>query len=462
MCGPDVGHGFGFTHFSWYAPSAGLAWPPGHPAHGSYLRVSSKRFEALWRLTVYWVREPMKFQQNAFLWLLTGCGAVALAGALAANQESGGFFVAVRVVVCFASAYAAVKAYQTKREVWTWLLGANAALYNPFVLVHLTRNIWNLVDLADIALLLAAGVALRVREEKRADLGGSGGMSPLVPAVPAKAKEYRTPSKTELAIWLLLLFLCLAGVFMSQYYAYVEGTSQSDAQSRNVGSATLGLAFWAYVIARVRRWRRPGRIALGGFVAGLVTLFVASAVGGYAKGTEMNEVLASIERFDPAVAVRLKAGTGAPLSSLMGSSLARAIDQAPDTAVLAFMRERFAIIQSDSTASLTRCTAAFNGGGDFRLNSHEQLRMMRALGNLYSAAASEHRTSTTDAERSAAVASLTAAYQKIDPTGILDNEEKRKTLSETEQCGMYTRLMNELQSMPPKEGAAAIRAMTAG
>ena len=88
--------------------------------------------------------------------------------------------------------------------------------------------------------------------------------------------------------------------------------------------------------------------------------------------------------------------------------------------------------------------------------------MMRALGNLYSAAASEHRTSTTDAERSAAVASLTAAYQKIDPTGILDNEEKRKTLSETEQCGMYTRLMNELQSMPPKEGAAAIRAMTAG
>ena len=107
----------------------------------------------------------MKFQQNAFLWLLAGCGAVALAGALVANQEPGGFFVAVRVVVCFASAYAAVRAYQTKREVWTWLLGANAALYNPFVLVHLTRNIWNLVDLAGIALLLAAGVALRVRAQ---------------------------------------------------------------------------------------------------------------------------------------------------------------------------------------------------------------------------------------------------------------------------------------------------------
>ena len=102
----------------------------------------------------------MKFKQNAFLWLLTGCAAVALASALVADEGPGGLFVAVRVVVCFASAYAAVKAYQTKREVWTWLLGANAALYNPFVLVRLTRDIWNVVDLADIALLISAGVAL--------------------------------------------------------------------------------------------------------------------------------------------------------------------------------------------------------------------------------------------------------------------------------------------------------------
>ena len=39
---------------------------------------------------------------------------------------------------------------------------------------------------------------------------------------------------------------------MSQYYAYIDGTSQSAAQTRSVGAATLGLAFWAYVIARVR------------------------------------------------------------------------------------------------------------------------------------------------------------------------------------------------------------------
>ena len=37
-------------------------------------------------------------------------------------------------------------------------------------------------------------------------------------------------------------------------------------------------------------------------------LFAASAAGGYTKGTEMTDILASIERFDPALAARLKAG----------------------------------------------------------------------------------------------------------------------------------------------------------
>ncbi len=136
---------------------------------------------------------------------------------------------------------------------------------------------------------------------------------------------------------------------------------------------------------------------------------------------------------------------------MMSRSLSRAIEQAPDTAVVTFMDERFEIVQSDSPNALERCVAAFNGAGDFKLNSQEQLRMMRAIGNLYSAAASAHGTSTTDAERSATVASLTAMYKKVDPDGILNNDEKRRALSEQQQCAMYTRLMHELQSLPLKD-----------
>jgi hypothetical protein len=45
------------------------------------------------------------------------------------------------------------------------------------------------------------------------------------------------------------------------------------------------LAFWGYVIARLRRWRHPWRVALGSLLAGVVTLFAGAATGGYIKGT---------------------------------------------------------------------------------------------------------------------------------------------------------------------------------
>ena len=342
----------------------------------------------------------MKIKENAFLWLLTGFGAVALALAITAEREQTGFFVAVRAVVCFATAYAGVKAYHAKKEVWAWLLGANAALYNPFVIVHLTREIWKIVDIADIGLLVSAGIMLSVRKERHAHNCEPNSATPNAPQVITTKQEYRAPSRTELAIWLTLLFLVLVSFALSQYHAYIEGTTQTQAQNGNVGSATLGLAFWAYLIARLRHWPRPGRIALGGFVAGLATLFLASVAGGYSKGAEMRETLASIERFDPALAERLKAGTdasGVPLTILISRSVSRVIEQAPDAAVVTFMAEQYAIIQNASPAALERCVAAFNGGGNFHLNAHEQLQMMRALGNLYRTAASTHRVSTTEA-----------------------------------------------------------------
>lgn len=146
---------------------------------------------------------------------------------------------------------------------------------------------------------------------------------------------------------------------------------------------------------------------------------------------------------------------------MMRKSLARAIEQAPDAAVVAFMEERFAITQSDAANALQRCVAAFNGSGSFQLNTQEQQRMMGALGKLYGAAAAEPAPHATNAASGAGVDALMAVYKKVDPAGVLDDDEKRKALSDVEQCRMYTQLMSELKSMPPKEAAAAIRAMMA-
>lgn len=330
-----------------------------------------------------------------------------------------------------------MRAFKAKREVWSWLLGANAALYNPFVLVGLTSEIWKGLDLADAALMIAAAFVLRVRDPKPS-------------GTPPKVREYKTPSRVEM--------------YVSQYYASLDGSSQNTVQSRNVSSALLGLAFWGYVLGRVRIWRRPGRIALGAFFAGFLTIALASGVAGYARSSETSEILISIERFDPALATRLRAGKsadGAALATAMSASLARALRKAPDAAVVAFVEERFAIIHGDSPAALQRCVAAFNGTAiNYQLNSNEQFKILRAMGDLYAAAAASPQSAGV-VDRDSGEASLLATIQKIDPNGILDDEHRKRALTDEERCEIYTRLMAEFRSQPVKQAAGAIRAMFA-
>lgn len=408
----------------------------------------------------------LKFRENGLLWLLSGAAVIALLAGADAGRESEGFFVGVRAVVCFASAYAAVAAFKTKRESWAWLLGANAALYNPFLLVRLTRDTWKLVDLLDIVLVLAAAVVLRARGEKPTPASDVAG--PVT--APVKARQYRTPSKPEIALWLILLALCLAGAALTQFYGVPEGAveSQKQAHSTLVGSMTFGLAFWGYVVARMSRWRRPGRVALGSFLAGLLAVVLASVAGGYARGTErnaeMSAVVDQIGQFDPALAARLRAGkdgNGAALAPMMSASLTRALQQAPDAAVVTFAHTRYDLVQSDTSGALKRCVAAFQGGGNFGLNAPEQLQMLHAMGTLFSAAATNAQPPMGDEEMRATVARLTAVYKQVDPNDVLDDEKKRAALTEQEQCDLYTRLMQTLWTLPPRDAATAIRAMLA-
>jgi hypothetical protein len=74
-----------------------------------------------------------------------------------------GFFQVLRVVVCGIAAYAAVVGNRSGNSGWTWALGATAALYNPFLPVHLTRNMWGVVNVLTIVLLIAACLFLTRR-----------------------------------------------------------------------------------------------------------------------------------------------------------------------------------------------------------------------------------------------------------------------------------------------------------
>jgi hypothetical protein len=58
-----------------------------------------------------------------------------------------GFFTLLRFVVFASSAYVAWMAYVAQREKWAWVFGFLAVLFNPFILIHLNREIWIVIDL---------------------------------------------------------------------------------------------------------------------------------------------------------------------------------------------------------------------------------------------------------------------------------------------------------------------------
>lgn len=58
-----------------------------------------------------------------------------------------GFFTILRFVVFAISAYVAWMSYEAKKEKWIWIFGFLAVLFNPFIVIHLNREIWSIVDL---------------------------------------------------------------------------------------------------------------------------------------------------------------------------------------------------------------------------------------------------------------------------------------------------------------------------
>jgi uncharacterized membrane protein YdcZ (DUF606 family) len=58
-----------------------------------------------------------------------------------------GFFTLLRFVVFAISAYVAWMSYEAKKEKWVWIFGFLAVLFNPFIVIHLNREIWSFIDL---------------------------------------------------------------------------------------------------------------------------------------------------------------------------------------------------------------------------------------------------------------------------------------------------------------------------
>jgi hypothetical protein len=66
-----------------------------------------------------------------------------------------GYYQVLRFVVCGAAAYVAVTAYNWHKIWAVWLFGFIAVLFNPLIPIHLSRELWQPIDVVSDFVFLA-------------------------------------------------------------------------------------------------------------------------------------------------------------------------------------------------------------------------------------------------------------------------------------------------------------------
>jgi FtsH-binding integral membrane protein len=98
------------------------------------------------------------------IWIPQAIVSAALLWAL--NPENPyGYYILLRWVCCAAFAYLAIKALEQTKKGWTWVLGITAVVYNPIIRVHLTRDIWEVINIATIVIAVLSVFVLKLRTE---------------------------------------------------------------------------------------------------------------------------------------------------------------------------------------------------------------------------------------------------------------------------------------------------------
>ncbi len=77
-----------------------------------------------------------------------------------------GYYILLRWVCCGVFAYLAFRAFGSGQQGWVWVLGITAAVYNPIIPVHLTREIWPVVNVITIGIAAASVFAIKIKDEK--------------------------------------------------------------------------------------------------------------------------------------------------------------------------------------------------------------------------------------------------------------------------------------------------------
>lgn len=78
-----------------------------------------------------------------------------------------GYYILLRWICCAVFVYLAIHAWNLGRNGWVWILGVTAAIYNPILRVHSTREMWSIANLVTIGLAMASISVLKSDETEQ-------------------------------------------------------------------------------------------------------------------------------------------------------------------------------------------------------------------------------------------------------------------------------------------------------
>ncbi len=77
-----------------------------------------------------------------------------------------GYFTLLRFVVFAVGAYLAYTVYEdNKQSLWIWAFGGIAVLFNPFIIIHLERSQWVIIDLIVGVFFVVSLFALKIKDK---------------------------------------------------------------------------------------------------------------------------------------------------------------------------------------------------------------------------------------------------------------------------------------------------------
>ena len=266
-------------------------------------------------------------------------------------------------------------------------------------------------------------------------------------------------SKRISTIWLILVGIAIVGTYAAVLIPALAG-KETDS------TGILGCLLWTGLFFFLL-WKRSDRTPWIGAVIGVAIGF-AVTVGSHVIVRVSNtsqledELFSAIDRLDPAAAATLRSirSDKRALQQQLQPLLARAIQTTSDGALLGLVDAQQMMFDPSKPSGLSRCVAAATGTVPSTVRAvskADEEAVTQAMIGVFQAADLQRAPAEFDMAQIQQI--LAQAQRDADPTHVLQDPGRFRSLSEQEQCTTYQRVMRSLRSLPSADAAMIFRYM---